>query len=659
MSENLHRDFSESDGHECFIQYFKACHENIDDHGWRIFFTGDDGWKQLCSVMIKSLEPKALREEFDRTVCFQTRKAREDEVVLHDLILEKGLDHEKAYQSSLPKQKSSGDRPKIPSTPYPRCGDLQWLSECSRATDIEKADILNNLRAQRGDGGRGEVARLKHLRECIPSDKKTVTLNDELNVCHIGADRTAISKKHMDELLLCDSSIRLTRLPTPVLIVIIADHALSLCVYESCCALLVVVSRFIIDQGEPEFILGLDHYTSIGIIAEHYVEEDVLHPTEIHLPTDKVQRLRDITFKHEIWRIKLGNDPPARVKPFKIRFKDGAKAQCKILTGVQPKIGRSRLCYDNPTSRWARSVLPVCKSGTTAEDYRQTRDYRLVNDLIDALIRTMPHMSSLLERTKGKRGFGLFDLLKGFLQFPIDKVSQELMSYITDSKIYTSRRNCLEALLYHYLVIWIDDILLFAEDIDTYLTKLEEFFDLVESLRLNLSALKNSLYQQKVNWCGCMICKDGITHDPVRFDTHMSMPYPTTAGQLQLFLCATNRIRNSMVDYDCAIHSLQQRIDLATKQSKRTKCVAAGISIQACQLEERFVTVSKISLHHQLPDYTSTTCVFSDASDMGLITQNIIEDVDGLQWLARRVVAVGWSANLHCQVEKADTEERQ
>ncbi|EGZ24910.1 hypothetical protein PHYSODRAFT_373008, partial [Phytophthora sojae] len=142
---------------------------------------------QLCSILIKSLEPKALREEVDRTARFQTCKAREDEVVLHDLILEKALDHEKAYQSQrrAKRHRDRGDhRPKTTPTPCPHCGDLHWFSECSKATDSEKAEIRRKLRAQRGD-------------------------------------------QTKRELMLRDPAIKLTRLSTPLVIVCVADHAIT------------------------------------------------------------------------------------------------------------------------------------------------------------------------------------------------------------------------------------------------------------------------------------------------------------------------------------------------------------------------------------------------------------------------------------------------
>ncbi|KAF4133265.1 hypothetical protein GN958_ATG17518 [Phytophthora infestans] len=110
MAEQLRMVLNESDVHKRVIQYFMLCHDIIDDHGWRIFFNGKDGRKQLCRILMKSLEPKSLREKVDRTTRFQTRKAKEDEVVLHDLILEKALDIEKFYQNQRRAKRSRGER---------------------------------------------------------------------------------------------------------------------------------------------------------------------------------------------------------------------------------------------------------------------------------------------------------------------------------------------------------------------------------------------------------------------------------------------------------------------------------------------------------------------------------------------------------------------
>eukprot|EP00644_Phytophthora_capsici_P013145 jgi/Phyca11/81483/gw1.5.1141.1 len=98
MRSKLRMDLKETDVSERVIQYFKTCNDIIDDNGWRVFFDDDTGKKQLCRILVTSLKPQALREDVARSIRFQAQKAKEDEVVLHDLILEKALEHEKVFQ---------------------------------------------------------------------------------------------------------------------------------------------------------------------------------------------------------------------------------------------------------------------------------------------------------------------------------------------------------------------------------------------------------------------------------------------------------------------------------------------------------------------------------------------------------------------------------
>ncbi|OWZ10107.1 hypothetical protein PHMEG_00017094 [Phytophthora megakarya] len=551
MAEHLCMDLSESDVDERVIQYFKLLLTIMG------FFTEERGKTQLYPILIKSLEPKALREEVDRTARFQTHKARGNEVTLHDLILEKAPDHEKAYQSNRrakrerdserppartngPRTSTKGtfDRPKKPPTPCPHCDDLHWLSECTSAIDTKKAEIRKILCAQRSDS------------------PKTNT----------GADRTAVSKKHFEELMLRDPAVKLIRLSTPMLIVGVAEHEIvcsasvqvrgSLNTAAGAVAIHELVKCLVIDDDEPEFILGQDQLRTLGIGIDRQLEQlaerdsddgeeiadsDVGVPVsdtpptggnhqlespsdgDLHeavemlvqdvikhrFPNQLEEWLRAIATKHDIWLIELGNDSQARVEPLEIRLKKERKQSKASHGSTRMLCACTCEILTASWSIWASPVLPVRKPGTTDNQYRQTYDYRLVNDLVEALISTMPHMSALLEYTKGKKHYGLFDLLKGFWQLPLAKLSQELMSYITDSKIYTPRRvpqGCCDATV-HFSRQWRSALSRFGTSVllselmiynSLPMILLEQFFDLVASFGLKLSAKKSGLYQKSV-----------------------------------------------------------------------------------------------------------------------------------------------------------------
>ncbi|OWZ11437.1 hypothetical protein PHMEG_00015536 [Phytophthora megakarya] len=130
----------------------------------------------LMDISNSSLEPKAFHDEVKRTNCFQRRKAKEDEVVLHDLILEKPsitrdrdesdsgrppakqtnpksvkkLKPSKEQSSTAPRASTKGstDHPKAPPTPSSNCSETHWLPECKVATDDQKAEIRRKFRVQ-------------------------------------------------------------------------------------------------------------------------------------------------------------------------------------------------------------------------------------------------------------------------------------------------------------------------------------------------------------------------------------------------------------------------------------------------------------------------------------------------------------------------------
>jgi len=107
---------------------------------------------------------------------------------------------------------------------------MHWLSECAKATDEQKAELRRKLRAQREERGKKAGARLKRLRECLPPDQKTVTLNDLLAVPYCydsGADRAVVSRQYVNRLERLDSGIRVEPLSAPILNVTVGEHAIK------------------------------------------------------------------------------------------------------------------------------------------------------------------------------------------------------------------------------------------------------------------------------------------------------------------------------------------------------------------------------------------------------------------------------------------------
>ncbi|OWZ15878.1 hypothetical protein PHMEG_00010406 [Phytophthora megakarya] len=591
---------------------------------------------------------------------------------------------------------------KPPPGPCPKCKEHHWLADCTRATADEKTEIRKRIRAEKEAKGKA-AARVKRVKECLPDPDRKITLNGVLDVPYCpdsGTDRTVISRTHAVQLCNLDSSAKLEPLSNPIPAKGVGNTELNATATISVSILIHTAAGpvrpaemfecLVIDVDEDEFLLGQDILKALGIDIDRQLEQLAGRPTDEDpsefdddvgsgpSPVDDVvvreavnnliqralasgfpakyeEKLRVIVFMFDIWRVELSEDPPAKVPPLEIRLKkDVIPYKCKprkytphlrkFLRDFNARLVELGWVYENPTSRWACPALPVRKPGSS-NDHRQTTDYRPVNSLTETMAAVMPILAVILENAKGMKHFGLFDFLKGFWQLPLAEWCQEILSYMTDAKIFTPRRvpqgcsdaaihfqqtmeKCFAGLLYEHLLIWIDDLLLFAADIETYLQKMQELFGLINDFGLKLSVKKSSLYQTSVKWCGKVVSEDGIAHDPERIACLRSMPEPTNAGELQQFLCAANWMRESLVDYARTVAPLQTRLDTALASGKRTKRVAAGIKIElTCDERQTFEAVKEMLGHSAtlaFPDNDAVTCLLTDASDYGwalIVTQ--------------------------------------
>ncbi|KAH9100338.1 hypothetical protein LEN26_015942, partial [Aphanomyces euteiches] len=193
----------------------------------------------------------------------------------------------------------------------------------------------------------------------------------------------------------------------------------------------------------------------------------------------------------------------------------------------------------------------------------------------------------------------IFDLIKGFWQMPVKKESQEVLSFLLDNDVVTptrvmqghvdsalffqaSMRDVSEeaSLLYKNMLVWIDDVLIYAKTYEEYMDVLEKFLSKMEEKNLKLNPQKCELFQRQVKWCGRLIDGHGVKQDPEWIKALNELPYPTNAGELQQFLCATNWIRDSLPYYAIVVAPLQARMNKDLEGKGRKKRIAAGITLE-------------------------------------------------------------------------------
>ncbi|KAK1930096.1 Transposon Tf2-9 polyprotein [Phytophthora citrophthora] len=597
-------------------------------------------------------------------------------------------------------KKSQPSAESKPRTGCFHCGKDHWLSQCPDLDEVAKEALLAERKSKKGANGNGpkryRTKRLEQSTVPVSDGRTTFLLNDTVEVpccADSGCDLNIISRKHVELLQAQDSTVELIELDEPVHsqavggTTLISTHAIDVRLTINTAAGPVRCQDpkrcLIIESDENEMLVGKLLLVELGIDIEQQLEylacrgpddddsfdgPDGMPPCKpnkvevvqnvvdalVHDAIDRgviddyiTTRLYEVLHKHSGWRLELGDDPPARVPPLKIRLKQNATPyRCKVrqyspdksafLEAFNKRLVELGWVFENRESRWCCPALPVRKPSTN--EFRQTTDYRPINGMTEPIAGVMPSLEIALEHCKGMMYYAMFDFLKGFWQLPLHRSSQELLSYMTDKGVFTPTRvpqgssdaalhfqstveMVLGNLVNKCVIVWIDDLLVFANSQEELVDATEAVLKKLDEHGLILNPKKSAVFLTEVRWCGRIINKHGIGHDPERIRALREIPTPATAAELQQFLCASTWMRAGLVDYARVARPLQERLDAALAGTRKTKRAAAGIRIELTTEEEQAFEAVKELLSNSAtlayPDPDKQLCLLSDASDRG------------------------------------------
>jgi hypothetical protein len=396
---------------------------------------------------------------------------------------------------------------------------------------------------------------------------------------------------------------------------------------------------------------------------EHALHDLVTRAVAAGFPDALAPQLRELVFEFvDIFRVRLGPDPPARVPPLRVTLKPDARpATCKPRQYSAAKQAFHQEYYQQlldfgyvratTQSSWTSPSHPV---GKPDGSHRATVDYRAVNAATQPQQWPMPHLESLHHLLAGSHCFFSFDLFKGYWQFPLAEESQHLFTVMTDAALYTPTRvpqgvcdavpyfqgtmsTILQPFLLKTCLLWLDDILGFAKSPPALLATLREMFACFRSYGVFLSAKKSDLFSTEIKWCGRIYTPNGLKHCPDRIAALSNMDLPVTAADLQQFLFAANWLRHSIPDFARIVQPLQDALNATLANlpaNKRTKRAAARHALQTSDQFLVAFSAAKAAIASATmlayPDLSQARCLFTDASYAGwaaVITQVPVADV--------------------------------
>jgi hypothetical protein len=148
---------------------------------------------------------------------------------------------------------------------------------------------------------------------------------------------------------------------------------------------------------------------------------------------DGVQSLRQlVTECKDDFRLKLGADPPANVKPLVIKLRDGAAPvrmsarkyappQLKFMRDKIRELEELGLVVKNTGAEWASPPLILPKTGP--DQYCMTVDLRVPNASTKPTAWPKPNLQHELHDLHGSEVFATLDFCQGYWQIPLHKYS--------------------------------------------------------------------------------------------------------------------------------------------------------------------------------------------------------------------------------------------
>ena len=372
--------------------------------------------------------------------------------------------------------------------------------------------------------------------------------------------------------------------------------------------------------------------------------------------------ITNVLKKHlDVFRTKLGDDPPAKVeemraviktdaKPVKARVRRYSEEARQWLSSFVKELETKGLIYKNPQATWASAAMPRPKPN--GRGYRMVIDLRAINNCVELSPYPLPHLERISQMLKGYPCFATIDLCKGYWQYPLAEECQEYFTFVTEDGLFTPTRvpqgsingtthfqaqteKVLEGLVNTKCLVYVDDILIFGKTKQDLFTNMDQVLDRLNTRGIKVAADKLDIYKKEVKWCGKLIDGNGVRHDPYRIKGLNDVKEPQNAGDLMSFLCALNWMRMHIPDLAKLQQPLRSKLEVLLKGKKRTKARAFKIPIVFNYDERKAWQAIKHALKHTValahPDPKQHTCVFTDASEHHygvMITQVPQKDYD-------------------------------
>src|SRR5215510_344194 len=158
-----------------------------------------------------------------------------------------------------------------------------------------------------------------------------------------------------------------------------------------------------------------------------------------------------------------------------------------------------------------------------------------------------------------------------------------------------------------FVIVYLDDILIYSNNLNEHLVNLKQVFDVLRQNELIANPDKCNFLQEQVEFLGHLVTKNGLQMDPKKLEAIRNWPLPlNTIKEIRGFLGITSYYRKYINNFAHPITQLLKKGTKLTWTDEHQK--AAEILIQR-MMEEPIL---------RLPDFNLPFEVTTDASDFAV-----------------------------------------
>ena len=240
----------------------------------------------------------------------------------------------------------------------------------------------------------------------------------------------------------------------------------------------------------------------------------------------------------------------------------------------------------------------------------------------------MPRIDDMLDQLSGKKVFSTLDAKSGYWQVPLEETSRSKTAFSTSNGLYQFRvmpfglcnapatfQRVIQQILSGlggsspFCCAYIDDILVFSDNIEQHMQHLQQVFERIRSAGLLLHPKKCQFAQGSTTYLGHVITGNGILPDPNKTRAVQDFPIPTSVKAVRQFLGLSSYYRRFVANFSkiaAPLHALTRQ-NVAFKWTSQCQCTLE-------QLKAR-LTQSPVLIY---PNFDLPFALHTDASKDGL-----------------------------------------